>query len=106
MRTKSLAEQFNKPEAKILVAQIRQNAAAMEQKLQTERRQRIDWLHYLLELNRVPMSVPEGFTSRAERTAKAIGYMGGEDFDNAVEVLKHARENRQAWEDCLACFGQ
>lgn len=101
----SFKEAFKTPAVKALVAEIRQNAAAMELKLQTERQQRIDWLHYLMDLNRVPMAAPKGYTSRAERLAKQFGYDGGEDFDNAVEVLKHARASKEAWETCLDCFG-
>lgn len=64
------------------------------------RQERIALLKKLVYDTRIP-NLNAGY-----RHARALGYMGGEDFEEACSVLKFARTSKQAWETALACFNQ
>ena len=79
---------------------------AARQKLLEERIERFNELWRLIDLARIPgMKVPVGYTSRAERVAKELAYLGGAEYQEGLSVLKFARNTPEDWQNALACFG-
>jgi len=71
-----------------------------------ERTDRFVELRRLCDLARIPgMHAPAGYTSRAERVARELAYLGGEEYQEGLSVLKFARNSKQDWANALACFG-
>ena len=68
-------------------------------------KERLNAIHELLNLAHISTWAPAGYTSRAERVAKELAYIGGEDYDEGCRVLKFAGNSRQDWQDALDCFG-
>ena len=62
-------------------------------------------LEGLIEQARIPTQAAPGCTSRAERVAKELAFLGGEDYQEALSVLRYARVSKTDWEIALACFG-
>jgi hypothetical protein len=95
----------------LLALQARGNAKAqtlvVEAKASvTERTERFAELRRLCDLARIPgMIAPAGYTSRAERVARELAYLGGEEYQEGLSVLKFARNSRADWANALACFG-
>ena len=78
----------------------------VEAKASVEKRtERFQELMGLLKLARIPVWAPVGYTSRAERVAKEMAYLGGEDFEEGCAVLKFAGNSRTDWQNALLCFG-
>lgn len=64
-----------------------------------EREIRIESLKNLVDYARIPKR-------HAMRWARRLGYLGGEDYNNAAEVLRHACANRESWLEALSLFDQ
>jgi hypothetical protein len=63
-------------------------------------------LRRLCDLARIPgMKAPAGYTSRAERVCRELAYLGGEEYQEGLSVLKFARNSKADWANALACFG-
>ena len=92
-------------EGRFLVAQTKQSfrqAAALSREEEYEDRKA--QLKELIQINRIPTKAPDGCTSRAERLAKQFARAGGEEFENALLVLRFARVSKQDWKTALDCF--
>jgi hypothetical protein len=50
------------------------------------------------------MKAKPGCTSRAERLAKEFARSGGEEYENALLVLKYANYSDADWATALDCF--
>jgi hypothetical protein len=64
------------------------------------RQERIETLKSLVYQARIP-NLEAGY-----RNARALGYMGGEDYEEALRVLKFARASKEDWQTALVCFNQ
>ena len=91
---------LNDEKGRILVAQSKNIIRKTEEEKKIEQKQRIEQLKKLVYDTRIP-NLEAGF-----RHAREYGYMGGEDFEEACAVLKHARVSREDWETALACFNK
>ena len=88
--------------AKTLVVSIRESRVAELE----ARSDRFNELKRLCDLARIPgMHAPAGYTSRTERVVRELAYLGGEDYEEGLRVLKFARNSKQDWETALNCFG-
>ena len=71
-----------------------------------ERTVRFQELMGLLKVARIQTWAPAGYTSRAERVARELAYLGGEEYAEGVRVLKFAGNSRADWQNAVACFGR
>jgi hypothetical protein len=67
--------------------------------------ERLSELKMLIDYARIPSKAEPGCTSRAERECKKLAYLGGEDYQEALSVLRYARVSKEYWEEALFCFG-
>lgn len=95
---------MNDSKGRILVAQSREQIKKANMNCEEEYFFRKQQIKNLIEINRIPTKVPEGYTSRAERIAKQTARAGGEEFENALHLLRYARVSKQDWQNVLSVF--
>jgi len=100
----SLKAQGN-AKAATLVVSARSSKQLAEEKAAAEYAERVVELKRLIDLARIPTKAQPGCTSRAERVAKELARLGGEDYQEALSVLRYARVSKADWETALLCFG-
>ena len=100
----SLSSKGNEKAYTLLVTAKSSKQIAAE-KAKADYADRVMELKGLIELARIPTQAAPGCTSRAERVAKELSFLGGEDYQEALSVLRYARVSKTDWETALACFG-